>query len=103
MNPQTAAPWNDIKKVFGRAKSAAGLDELWFHDLRRSFVTNARRMGVPESVVMKMSGHRTRRVFDRYNIVDEDDLRQAVERMQVMRRVGEEQDEVKKEGASVLG
>jgi integrase len=55
---------------------------MWFHDLRRSFVTNARRFGVPESVVMRMSGHKTRAVFDRYNIVSVDDLRQAVDRIE---------------------
>ena len=58
--------------------AAAGLQGLWFHDLRRSFVTRARRAGVPESVVMKMSGHRTRAVFERYNVVDTQDLRAAV-------------------------
>ena len=66
--------------MFKRACKGAGVpcggkDGLWFHDLRRSFVTRARRAGVPESVVMRMSGHRTREVFDRYNIVAEDDLR----------------------------
>ena len=66
-----------------RACKAAKLaDGIWFHDLRRSFVTNARRRGVPESVVMRMSGHRTRAVFDRYNIVEEDDLREAVRRIE---------------------
>ena len=40
------------------------------------------RAGVPESVVMKMSGHRTRNVFARYNIIDDADLREAVKRIE---------------------
>lgn len=62
VNPKTGKPWADIKKMFRRALLSAGLNPgIWFHDFRRSFVTNARRAGVPESVVMRMSGHRTRR------------------------------------------
>jgi hypothetical protein len=53
--------------------------------LRRSFVTNARKRVVPESVVMKMSGHRTRSVFARYNIIDDSDLREAVKRIELGR------------------
>jgi hypothetical protein len=59
---------------------------LWFHDLRRSFVTNARRRGVAESVVMKMSGHKTRAIFDRYNIINDEDLRTGIERIEEGRR-----------------
>jgi integrase len=81
-NPETEEAWNDIRKMFRRACAAAKLKGVWFHDLRRSFVTNARRRGVPESVVMKMSGHRTRAVFDRYNIIEDDDLREAVKRLE---------------------
>jgi integrase len=77
-NPVTGAAWVDIRKSFHRALEAAKLEGLWFHDLRRSFVTPARKHGVPESVVMRMSGHRTRAVFDRYNVVDDEDLRAAV-------------------------
>jgi len=79
---QTGEAWQDIRKAFRRARKAAGLNGVWFHDLRRSFVTQTRRLGVPESVVMRMSGHRTRAVFDRYNIVSEDDLRDAVARLE---------------------
>jgi len=58
---------------------------LWFHDSRRSFCTNARRRQVAESVVMRMSGHRTRSVFDRYNIVEDEDVRQAVRQIEAGR------------------
>ncbi|MCP4682630.1 MAG: tyrosine-type recombinase/integrase, partial [Desulfobacterales bacterium] len=51
------------------------------HDLRHSFNTHMRRAGVPESVIMKITGHSTREMFDRYSTVDADDARQAVEKM----------------------
>ena len=59
------------------ACQAAGVPGLLFHDLRRTAVRNLRRAGVAESVIMKITGHRTRGVFERYNITDQSDTLEA--------------------------
>lgn len=53
-----------------------------FHDLRHTFNTNMRKAGVNESVIMAITGHSTRAMFDRYNTVDSDDKQQAVDQTQ---------------------
>jgi integrase len=75
-------PIGDFRKAFDAACAAAGLQGILPHDLRRSAVRNFIRAGIKETVAMTMSGHRTRSIFDRYNITDTDDLVEANEKLE---------------------
>jgi integrase len=82
-------PVKGFRKAWAKATAAAGCPTLLFHDLRRSGVRNLVRAGIREKQAMEITGHKTRAVFERYNISDPDDMHRAiglVEKAQAVRR-----------------
>lgn len=94
----------NLRKEWTKACAAVGLgsiikiegkpcdpkyEGLIVHDLRRSAVRNLVNVGVPETVAMKISGHKARPVFDRYAIASEADLTKAMWRVELSGVSGE--------------
>jgi integrase len=93
------SPWvfsragQPIKDFYGAWREACKRAGLWdestnrsarlLHDARRTGARNLVRAGVPERVVMEIGGWKTRSVFDRYNIVDERDIKDAARKLGV--------------------
>jgi hypothetical protein len=61
-----------------RALKRAKISDFRLHDLRHTFVTNPRKVGVDRTVIMKLTGHKTLSMFTCYNTVDEADAKQAM-------------------------
>jgi integrase len=74
-------PIVEWRRHWHRACRLAGLPTKRLHDCRRTAARNLIRAGVPERVAMTLTGHKTRAIFDRYNIVSEQDLLAAGDRL----------------------
>jgi integrase len=74
-------PVADIKTAFIAACRRAGIENFRFHDLRHCAVTNLRKAGVPQNVIMSISGHKTDSMLRRYDKVDREDRKAALDRV----------------------
>jgi len=78
-----AVPTKNLRNACERV----GLNGKLFHDLRKTAIRNMVRRGISERVTMEISWHRTRSLFDRYDIVSEADIHEARTRLNQGHRV----------------
>jgi integrase len=74
-------PIRYMRTAWNGATRRAGVPDAIFHDLRRTAVRNLERAGVPRSVAMKLTGHKTEAIYRRYAIADAAALAEGVDKL----------------------
>jgi len=81
-------PIKSFYKAWRTACQQAGCPGRILHDFRRTAIRAFVRADIPDSVAMGMSGHSTRKVFDRYDITSASDLKDAAKKLDAARQPG---------------
>jgi integrase len=74
-------PLQRVSRSFKTALKDAGITDFRFHDLRHCASTNLRRAGVDTATAMKIVGHKSEKMWKRYNAIEERDLTQAAQKV----------------------
>ena len=77
-------PLGEIKTAFKTAIKRAGIHDFKFHDLRHCAATNLRRAGIDTVTAMKIVGHSSEKMHQRYNNVSEADLLLAASKLNTL-------------------
>jgi integrase len=74
-------PIKEFRQGFNKALEKAGIENFHFHDLGHTFNTNMRKAGINQTIIMKLTGHKTLSMFNLYNTVDQEDATDAMKRL----------------------
>lgn len=80
-------PLTRVSRSFKTALKDAGITDFRFHDLRHCASTNLRRAGVDTATAMKVVGHKSEKMWKRYNAIEEKDLTQAAQKLNTYLKV----------------
>lgn len=77
-SPKTGEKLTHVKRSFGSAVHAAGIEDFRFHDLRHTAATRMADAGADAFTLMKILGHSDIRMTSRYTHATDSALRRAV-------------------------